>query len=252
MSFSTHIRCFLNLFITTWLLSGAITATASDKNVNLATGDVSFPVNLASLPGRNGLSFDLNLFYTSNVKNIVDTWNLEAPTGLAGLGWALSMDKIIRNSNATGTFEDDDFYLVDESGLNRFDQTDCEDTNSDGVCDRFFYETVQYHPWQIEYDSLVEQWTIITEDGFKHIYGGGIKTEDDGNKTSLGNSVEWNVKWNNWLGSSITAENQEQYASSWNLATIENIWGEKLSFSYEQDQILVGKEDNQRRKYTQY
>ncbi len=229
----------------------AIAATNADaNNVNLATGDVSFPVNLATLPGRNGLGFGINLFYTSNVKNIVDSWNLETPTGMAGLGWTLARDKIIRNTNGTGTFEDDDFYLLDQSGLNHFVQTNCQDTNFDNSCDLFFYEAVKYNPWHIEYNSLQEQWTIIKEDGFKYIYGGGVTADGDGNKTSRGDSVEWNIKWNNWIGNSIQADNQTQYASSWNLVAIENSWGDQITFSYKQEQELVGSNGAQRRKYT--
>src|SRR5208282_6326475 len=80
--------------------------------VNLFTGSVSFPVTLSTLPGQNGLEFNLSIHYSSSgIHKIVDTWNIEAPTGVLGLGWSLPQDKIVRNINGMGTTLDNTYYL---------------------------------------------------------------------------------------------------------------------------------------------
>src|ERR1700755_3661187 len=60
------------------------------NSVNLLTGDLNLPMNLVSMPGRNGLGIDVSITYSSaNIENVVDTWNLDAPTGTLGLGWSM-------------------------------------------------------------------------------------------------------------------------------------------------------------------
>jgi hypothetical protein len=51
---------------------------ALGNSVNLFTGDVNLPLNLVTLPGRNGLDVGVNIAYSSNIQNQVDTWNVEA------------------------------------------------------------------------------------------------------------------------------------------------------------------------------
>jgi hypothetical protein len=76
--------------------------SADTATVNLSTGNVSFPVHLVSLPGRNGLEFDLSINYSSGgIRQLVDTWTVEAPTGVLGLGWSFPQDKIVRSCNGT-------------------------------------------------------------------------------------------------------------------------------------------------------
>jgi hypothetical protein len=84
----------------------------NSATVNLATGNVTFPVNLFSLPGRNGLDFNLAINYNSNVRQIVDTCNLDAPTSVLGLGWSFIQDQIVRNTRGTGSTLDDSYFLV--------------------------------------------------------------------------------------------------------------------------------------------
>src|SRR5690242_659089 len=70
--------------------------------VNLSTGSVSFPLTLASLPGRNGLDFNLSIQYSSmGIREIVDTWTVETPTGVIGLGWSFPQEKIVRIWNSS-------------------------------------------------------------------------------------------------------------------------------------------------------
>ena len=60
-----------------------------DNSVDLYSGQVQFPISLASLAGRNGLDYSLNMYYSSQVLEEAGFWNLTNPTGVLGLGWSL-------------------------------------------------------------------------------------------------------------------------------------------------------------------
>ena len=67
-------------------------------SVNLYRGDVALPLALLSLPVRNGLSMEVTATYGSNVQNAIRQWNMDAPTGVLGLGISLTVQRIRRNS----------------------------------------------------------------------------------------------------------------------------------------------------------
>jgi large repetitive protein len=72
--------------------SGSIGQISS--SVNLFRGDVNIPQTLFSLPSRHsgsGLDIDFSIFYQSNVFQSASLRNLEAPTGVLGLGWNLPL-----------------------------------------------------------------------------------------------------------------------------------------------------------------
>ncbi len=87
-------------------------ALASGNIVNLFRGNLSFPIEVLSLPGRNGLDCKVNLLYQSNVQYSVDKWNLDYPTGIVGLGWSLPYEQIVISSKSNGSTLDDDYYLI--------------------------------------------------------------------------------------------------------------------------------------------
>ncbi|MFL5384870.1 MAG: hypothetical protein ACJ8GN_20305 [Longimicrobiaceae bacterium] len=63
-----------------------LTAEQLRASSDLYTGECAFPLALASLPGRNGLEVSLVARYAGNVQRQAATWNLDAPTGVLGLG----------------------------------------------------------------------------------------------------------------------------------------------------------------------
>jgi RHS repeat-associated protein len=212
--------------------------------VSLFTGTVSFPVALSTLPGRNGLEYTLSIIYNSGgIPRIVDTWNIDAPTGLLGLGWSLPQNRIVRNTNGIGSTLDNSYYLF--SG----DQAiPLLKTGADHQGD--IYNSEKYQFWKIRYIPLCELWVITKEDGTQYFYGGGV-SPGQGGKTGNGNSIEWGVKWGTWIGENSDQTGQEQFPVAWNIAGIENIWGDYISFSYEQDQPFVGAFAPSSLKYTQ-
>lgn len=185
------------------------------NSVNLFTGQVNLPLNLITLPGRGGLDVNVSILYNSNVDKIVDTWNLEAPTGVLGLGWSLNIPQIVANNKQTGTREDDEYYLVENGTSNKLI---CTEINQNVKT----FEAKNYNPWLISYDTSDEKWTITKEDGTKYIYG----DENSGRQT-----VQYIVRWGNWIGNT-SQSGGEQQAFIWNLSEIVNEWNEKISFEY--------------------
>ncbi|MEM8596954.1 MAG: hypothetical protein AAGF76_10850, partial [Pseudomonadota bacterium] len=67
------------------------------SDVNQFRGDVNMTQPLFTLPGRgqgSGLDVTVSLQYQSNVFEDGQTRNLEAPTGVLGLGWTLPLSRI--------------------------------------------------------------------------------------------------------------------------------------------------------------
>ncbi len=201
--------------------------------VNLFRGDVNLPLELISLPGRGDLDVKVVIIYQSNIQNLVDTWNLEAPTGILGLGWSMPYEMIAIDNRNTGSIYDNRYYLVSGGSANRLYQ------NGITQDDAWNFETEDYKPWDIRYYPNEEKWVIIKENGIKQIYGGKTDNLPENNPY-----IQWGIKWGgrngNWIDSTTNTLRQEPFALGWNLAEIENTWGEKVTFSYEVDLKQIG------------
>jgi hypothetical protein len=226
--------------IKTFALQNDVVGVASNS-VNLFTGDVALPLTLISLPGRNGLNVNVSVSYNSNVQNVVGVWNMEAPTGILGLGWMMDVPKIVADHKQTGTREDDDYYLVEGGVTNRLVRTT---SGSDASGSFYAYEAKTYQFWKIKfyydiaelynstsYGSGPNKWEITKEDGTKLVYG---------DKNSGRGTVQWAVRWANWIGNSSQTAGQGQLAVAWNLAEIANVWGDKVTFEYLNQERAVG------------
>jgi hypothetical protein len=194
------------------------------NSVNLFSGQVQFSLPIASIAGRSGVSYTLAFSYSSKVKSQAETWNREAPTGVLGLGWVFSTPKIVVDHKGTGTREDDTFYLVEGGSTSQlfYDGLDGSDW-------KFYPKAYQF--WQIKYNPAAEIWTIIKEDGTKYIYG---------DQSSSRKTVQYVVKWGNWIGNSGNYNGQQQQASAWNLSEISDLWNDKLTFEYIEDYDFIG------------
>lgn len=198
---------------------------ALQNSINLLSGQVSFPLNLITLPGRSGLDISVSVQYNSSgTDNIIATRNSESPTGILGANWSMDIPKIICDHKGTGSREDDTFYLY-EGG------TSYKLTCVGGSVYTKEYSTNAFNFWNISYDMTNEKWTITRENGYRYIYG---------DKNSTANAISWTVKWGNWIGSSANTVGQEQMADGWKLSRIENLWNESLSFTYESVDEAVG------------
>lgn len=198
-----------------------------DGSVNMATGQVEFTMPILSMKSKGNLVYDLALRYSSNnVKNQVGIWNREAPTGIAGLGWSFNFPKIVCDYKGTGSREDDDFYLSDETGTTKLLPYSIPN-------DEWVFQTKPYQPWKTTYIRADEKWVIIHEDGTKYIFG-DIPGGSVANKT-----MQTVVSWDNWVGNGTDTSVQGSMIYAWNLSSIEDVWGDKISFQYIADEEKV-------------
>lgn len=198
------------------------------ESVNLFTGTANIPINIATFQGRKGLDVDVNIMYTSNIKNSVENWNLTNPTGILGLGWDMSFDKIVVNKNGSGTTSSDDYFLMENGSSNPLIQ--------DGLlpgtpASLLLFQLRNFEFWDIQYDPYNEKWTVIKEDGTVFIYG---------DKNSQRNTVQYGVQWGNWMGTSNVTPGQENYVTAWNLSEVRNTWDQSVLYTYDNVNIPVG------------
>lgn len=208
------------------------TASSLGKSVNMFRGDVNFHQKLISLPdrpGKHGLEINVSILLQSNVYEAAINRNLDASTGILGLGWAMPLERIVAiNNNTTSKFNRTYFY--ERGGTkNRLYKSNFK---KDTITGRQYYQLENYQFWDIWYDSKQEKWEVITENGHIHTYGGITKPTPEGYKTSTRNSIVWSVANGNWIGSSSETNNQQQIASQWYLCKITNLWGDSVFYEY--------------------
>ncbi|WP_378956010.1 RHS repeat-associated core domain-containing protein [Pelosinus sp. sgz500959] len=208
------------------------------KSVNLFRGDVNLPLKLVSLAGRNNLDISVVALYGSNIHTFVNTWNMDAPTDVLGVGWSMSFEKIVVDIKNTGTSYDDNFYIVIGGNTIPLFRTG---SDGDAIC----FQAKNYNFWQVYYyqnqaDSASERWEIVKEDGSRYIYG-AVQLDGD-YAYGVNGSQQWGVKWKNWVGSTVSTAGT-QYSVAWNLAQIINIWGDCVYFDYDNNDIPVGEND---------
>ncbi|MFI6263183.1 RHS repeat-associated core domain-containing protein [Micromonospora sp. NPDC051006] len=191
--------------------------------VNMFRGEVNLPVDLLSLTGRGGLDVTVTAFYGSGVHESVERSNLTVPTGVLGVGWSLPYERIVVESQTSGTTVDDVYYLISGGAARRL-----VPVGVDGrarlfqLLDQPFWQ-ITYHPDPISPES--ECWSVVREDGSTYTYGLS--------------AIQRGVRWGNWIGPSTLAGGVS-FPVAWNLLRIRSLAGDIVSFAYEVDDVLIG------------
>ncbi|SOE97991.1 RHS repeat-associated core domain-containing protein [Burkholderia sp. OK233] len=105
------------------------------------------------------------------------------------------------------------------------------------------YQLVDYEFWKILYYPCYERWVIVKNNGLRLSFGGVSANTSQGYATAVGNSVEWGVRWSSgidasgapvalWQGDSARTDGQVQYACAWHLCQVTNVWGDSVSYHY--------------------
>lgn len=204
-----------------------------DNSVNMYRGEVNLPLNLISLPGRNGLDVDVSAFYSSNVHEQVSNWNMDAPTGLLGVGWQLQASKIVMDYGETSSFYDSRLYLVINGQSHELRK---KPKTSNPV----IYQTKDFNYSQIYYYPDSETWRVINESGITYTFGGGLTRDDDEITGSTDGLCSFGVAWDNWVGSSVQGNGVKMFVKQWNLATIEDTWRAEINYTYLTNNIVIG------------
>lgn len=100
------------------------TADLFKDSVNLFRGDVNLSLDLVSLTGRNGLDLKVTATYSSNVKNEIEQSNVDNPTGILGLGWGISFERIEVDQRESGSANDNRYFLVANNNSNELVRND--------------------------------------------------------------------------------------------------------------------------------
>ncbi|QUM85219.1 RHS repeat-associated core domain-containing protein [Moritella sp. 28] len=129
--------------------------------------------------------------------------------------------------------QDDSSYLLYDDGNERvynLRMTDNGQYELTTAGQSFELENFQY--WQISYYQEYQRWEIIKEDGTICTYGSNLVEKN-------ANTLQYGVKWNNWVGDTCEAKG-EQTITAWNLAKVENIYGNHYLYDYQVQKQTVG------------
>jgi RHS repeat-associated protein len=189
------------------------------SSVNKFRGCVSLPIDFLTVPGREGLDVKISALYSSNIRNTLNTWNLDAPTGILGLGWQMPIERIVVDKAGSGSATSDNYYLVSNGSASPMVKTG---ESFDG---KWQFQLRNFEFWLVQYDPGKKIWLIVKENGFVYTYG-------DGSDASS-NATQWGVSWGNWMGSSSQRAAQEQFPLAWNLASIVTPSGYQIQYCYQ-------------------
>ena len=187
------------------------------SSVNKFRGSVSLPMDFLSLLGREGLDVKLSAIYSSNIRRELTTWNLDAPTGILGLGWQLPIEMIALDPQGSGAPATNRYYLISNGSANPMVRTGVA---PDG---KWTFQLRNFEFWSVLYDPANQIWTIVKENGFVYTYGGGHGTSG---------AAQWGVRWGNWIGSSSQRAAQTRYPIAWNLSSIVSPMGHGIYYEY--------------------
>ncbi len=201
-----------------------LTPNQLNQSVDPYSGTVNFSFPLVSQKGRNGLDLHLAMAYNSQVLTEATTWNLDAPTGVAGLGWQLERHQIFADLAESGNTEDNNWYIRQGASLNQLILV--------GITNGIWqFETSGYQFWKISYDPHLERWEIIKENGNTFVFG-DLRSQRD--------TLEYSVALGNWMGSSRQTSAQEQVVSAWNLNQVYNRFGDVITYAYSNVEVATG------------
>jgi RHS repeat-associated protein len=206
------------------------------SGVNLFRGTLTYPLELVALPGRSGLDVSVGALYDGAIGAAVETWNLDRPTGTMGLGWLPTFEGILVDNRGSSALPGNRYVLVTGERATPL--------QFDGGRDARGWLTCQTQPhafWSVAYDPASETWEVVHTDGTTYRYGG----KDSGRAT-----VQWGVSWGAWIGSSSQPAGQQRYAIGWNLAEIENMYGDKVTYGYTSVEQNVGFPGSGYKSYT--
>jgi len=175
-----------------------------NDNVNLFRGDVNTSFTLVTLPFRNNLDVAVTLFYQSNIHEQAHLWNLDAPTGVLGLGWSMSYERIelekqFSASDSTNSYflsigdnkspllrSDENWYLFDMSielvkclkeGKINTKIREIFTDNSFLLSDNCHVSNYKKDVWIIDDDENETTFKIVASNNILEVYDGGISFE---------------------------------------------------------------------------
>ncbi|MCW2479355.1 RHS repeat domain-containing protein [Candidatus Symbiopectobacterium sp. NZEC135] len=147
----------------------------------------------------------------------------------------MPFDCIVADTKNTGTSTDDTFYLVVDGATIPLYRTNFIIENGAPV---ITFQSREYSFWHIRYfpnsdTPENEYWQVVKDNGERHTFGL--------------HGIQWGVCWDNWIGATTDLTGQ-RFPVAWNLVKIESPWNECVSFTYNNENIQIG--SNQDAFYT--
>ncbi len=222
--FALHF-CYAQKDVTVPDVTSFDTGVGSQSSVNSSNGKLNLALNLISLKGYKDLGASFGIAYDgAQVPKQVKASNEMIPTGILGLGWGMQIPRILVDNKLTAARDDDRFYMFEGGGLNEL--IAISKTSSE-----IEFQTKMVKPWKVKYFPNEEKWEVIKDNGYKYTY----------------DYVDWVLYWENWIGNS-NAPNAQRQGSGWSLSSIEDIYGNKISYDYfSQMQNLPGSSSSTKR-----
>src|SRR5690242_6268088 len=83
-------------------ISPPLNNETNNNGVDLTTGKLLIPIQLASVSGPNNFGETVSLQYSSSsLLQQIKTWNEETQTSVVGLGWSFKQQFIVRIGNGS-------------------------------------------------------------------------------------------------------------------------------------------------------
>lgn len=140
-----------------------------ESNVNMYRGAVCFYYSLIDLPKQENVGISVSASYNSDIDKSVTVRNLEAPTGILGLGWRLTYEKIECDREGAGKLPAYRSYRITTG--------DCPGGGTplhllEEKGGLLYFEKETYDGSKIIYNPHEEVWCITDVHGVKRRYGG--------------------------------------------------------------------------------
>lgn len=195
------------------------------NTVDPMTGQARYALPLLTYPGRGGLDLSLSAAYSSGMLATATRWNLDAPTGVLGLGWGIASGSIQLLLDGGSAVGGDRTYVMNVAGVSS--PLVCIAENDDGTSS---WAAVNYVFWLITYDPAQELWTVVDTDGLTRLFGGAASGRG---------TVDWGVCWRDWTALNGAAAGAAAMATGWSLSAVVNLFGDRIVYSYDQTSVEV-------------
>lgn len=193
-----------------------------ESSINMYRGAVCFDYKLVELAKHGNVGIAVTAAYNSDIDKYLTACNSIYPTGVMGLGWRLTYEKIEYSKSDMGkSFENKNYRVTTGDNSGGGEPLHLIDIK-DGL---LFFENEIYNYTETVYDTLNEIWTITDKTGVKYVYGGS---------DALEYAAAYGGRYTNSPCTDVSDMTSE--IKAWNLREIISPYGNSVKYEYEFDE----------------